>query len=203
MDKLKSRIVQTDFRKFFKWFIIVSLAVIIIGAVITGIVFRTQISEGISYMQMYEHGEDQWTGQTQDGGHHDGEWDDRLDAVPFTPPSTGAWITAGVFGVLCVLIAVVYWLAVVAWLYKAAAVSNMNRLLWPLAGLVGNLLAVALFLAARCMIRRECPSCGYRNTRKAAYCVKCGAKQGRKCPYCGTECAEDDLYCPSCGKELE
>lgn len=213
MKKLKSVVLRMNYRKFFKWFLFVSLAVVLLGGILTGISFRTQISEGISYARTFEHDADHFAagaeGPVQDGegiggydeyrGHPEHDWAER---IPFTEPSTGAKVTAGIFGCLCCLIAAVYWLAVVAWLYKAAAESGMSRLLWPLAGLIGNLLAVILFLAVRGITRKKCSGCGHWEKKEEQYCANCGARLREKCPACGGDCGSDDLYCRACGQKL-
>ena len=42
-----------------------------------------------------------------------------------------------------------YWLLTAAWLYRSAVNAGMNKSLWMILGLVGNLLAVAAFLIVR------------------------------------------------------
>lgn len=196
MNKVKSLILKTDYKKFFLRFIIVSLILLILGAVLVGLAFRTQISESISYAQ---HG-----GQGEYGFHdHDDLFDwDWIDDMPLTRPSTGALVILGVFGLLCLLILVVYWLAVAAWLYKAAVGAGMNHLIWPLAGLLCNLCAVVAFLVIRSITRQKCTSCGHWQRKRAVYCENCGAKQQMNCPYCGASIQVGASYCPSCGKKL-
>lgn len=43
----------------------------------------------------------------------------------------------------------VYWLLVMAWLYKSAVCEGMNKSLWPIFGLFFNIFAVFAFLIAR------------------------------------------------------
>ena len=47
------------------------------------------------------------------------------------------------------LLAAWYWLLTAAWLYRSAVNAGMNKSLWMILGLVGNLLAVAVFLIVR------------------------------------------------------
>ena len=42
-----------------------------------------------------------------------------------------------------------YWLLTAAWLYRSAVNEGMNKSLWMILGLAGNLLAVAAFLIVR------------------------------------------------------
>ncbi len=241
MNKIRSLIMRTDFKKFFIRFFAVSLAVIVIGGALTGFCFRKQISEGIAYERMMERDygripagtgtADTGTadngkadGQNADNGNgaadggqyngqygdrHDGQYghdddliDDWFDHAPITEPSTGAKIEAGIFAGLCVLIFVFYWLAVAAWLYKAAALAKMNKTLWTVAGLAGDLAAVVLFLIVRSIIREKCAECGSWQKKGGEYCSGCGERLKVKCPGCGAECKKGEKYCPVCGVSL-
>lgn len=239
MKKLKSWALNTNYKKFFTWFFLISLVLLILGGIAMGLAFRTQISEGISYAQEWERNKDSYRSDWEDGmrdrtwhsqhGEHDDYdfYDDHdfhdgydvydgfgsrygnghseygwSDNVPFTRPSTGAMVLAGVFHFLCFLIFAIYWLAVVAWLYKAAVLSDMNHWTWPLAGLVGNLCAVVVFLVVRSVTRQKCPSCGRWQKKGAPYCANCGATQQGVCPNCGANVNRSDQYCPTCGKKL-
>ena len=59
----------------------------------------------------------------------------------------------GVAGLLWLL--AWYWLLTAAWLYHSAVNEGMNKSLWMILGLVGNLLAVAAFLIVRDAPRRK------------------------------------------------
>ena len=52
-------------------------------------------------------------------------------------------------GVLWLALLAYYWLLTAAWLYRSAVNAGMNKSLWMILGLVGNLLAVAVFLIVR------------------------------------------------------
>ena len=56
-------------------------------------------------------------------------------------------------GLVLVAVAAGYWLLVALWLYQLANRAEMGGALWALLGLVGNLAAVALFFAARSLLR--------------------------------------------------
>lgn len=47
------------------------------------------------------------------------------------------------------MLALYYWLAVVAWLYKSAVNEGMNKSLWPILGLFLNRFAVMAFCIVR------------------------------------------------------
>lgn len=54
MDKLKNKILQTDFPKFWKRFLLSALVLLLIGGIAAGISLRPQISEGYAYAQQLE-----------------------------------------------------------------------------------------------------------------------------------------------------
>ena len=72
----------------------------------------------------------------------------------------GARTALLVSGLVLVAVAAGYWLLVALWLYQLANRAEMGGALWALLGLVGNLAAVALFFAARSLLRTQCAGCG-------------------------------------------
>lgn len=73
---------------------------------------------------------------------------------------------------------------------------------WALLGLVGNLAAVALFFAARSLLRTQCAGCGGWSAKASGYCRHCGTGLGDSCPSCGQSVAAKDIYCVRCGTPL-
>ncbi|MEE0206221.1 MAG: zinc ribbon domain-containing protein [Peptococcaceae bacterium] len=71
-----------------------------------------------------------------------------------------------------------------------------------LVGLVGNLAAVALFFAARSLLRTQCAGCGGWSAKSSGYCRHCGTGLGDSCPSCGQSVAAKDIYCVRCGTPL-
>lgn len=118
-----------------------------------------------------------------------------------TRPSAGAIAAAITSVILCGLCALAYWLMVAAWLYKASAKAGMNRALWPLLGLVFNLLAVLAFLILRERLA-HCPVCSTWQ-KNGRYCVNCGTELAPLCPKCNCVCGAADRYCPFCGAALK
>lgn len=214
MSKVKNRVLQMNFQKLFKRFLLISLAVVILGGGLVGVSFRTQISEGISYVQQSEQEEDRFEanaerqtdrpedGYFERGDHRDHREHDFFEHTPITKPSLGAKIILCAFVCLCCLIFVTYWLIIAAWLYQAAVLADMNGFLWLLAGTCGNLFAVILFILVRSVIRKKCSACGQWKQVKAKYCVHCGTQLYEKCPACGEMCANGDQYCSACGNRL-
>lgn len=214
MNKLQAGIMNMNFQKTAKRFIILSLIIVILGGVLTGLMFRTQIGEAITYHQTYENntdnesrgdygGNDRYYSENR-GDHesgHDYENADFFESGLFTKPSVGAEIVFWVYAVLCALLALAYWLLIMAWLYQAAAKASMNRTLWTILGLFFNLVAVIAFLIVR-SLQAVCPSCGVYQ-KAAEYCRVCGAPMKCKCAGCGTLVDVKDSYCSNCGRALK
>jgi len=205
-----------DFKKTAKRFILLSLIITVLGGVLTGFMFRTQISEAITYHQTYENSrENSQQKENNENLRHDGElYGDRGDherghdteesdffeSGQFTTPTIGATIVFFVYVSLCGLIALAYWLLVIAWLYQASSKAAMNRTLWTILGLFFNLAAVIAFLIMR-SLQTVCPSCGTYQ-KSAAFCRACGTPLQIKCAECGVLVDGKDNYCSHCGKQI-
>lgn len=206
MKKLLNKITAWDFRKPAKALLIVFLVVALVGGALSAWMLRTQISElaaldkaeeqNVELQQEGRHG-----GENGDGQKDEGDGDDPFKAGAITRPSVAAWVAFIGWLALCGLCAIVYWLLVAAWLYKAAVNAKMNRALWPILGLAFNLLAVAAFLIVRSSLSR-CPKCGAWQ-KSGGYCTSCGSPMERQCPKCQKRCGGGDAYCPDCGAPLD
>ena len=79
-----------------------------------------------------------------DGGHEHDDWENHV-----TPLAAGHFVLFGSLAVLWLALGAVYWLLVIAWLYKNAVLEGMNKSLWPILGLFCNIFAVFAFLIVR------------------------------------------------------
>lgn len=192
MNKMQSKILNMDFQKAAKRFVLLSLIIVVLGGILTGFMFRTQIGEVIAYHQTYENSREngmqkdieenaRYDGENREdrGREHDYEESNFLESGLFTKPTVGAHIVFFTYAALCALIALVYWLLVMAWLYQAASKAAMNRTLWTILGLFFNLAAVIAFLIVR-SLQTICPSCcAYQ--KAGAFCRACGVPLQIKC----------------------
>ncbi len=218
MNRLQNRILNMNFGKTAKWFVLAALIIVILGGAAVGVAYRTQIQEAITYHQTYAEGNDSKTQEVQGQtvrGNEDNYFEnenggargraiehmDFFDSAQITEPSTGAKIILGVYGLLCLLIGISYWLLIAAWLYQAAEKCSMNGLFWAALGIFFNLAAVITFLLLRSR-KTICHSCGQRQNA-AEYCRACGAPMQLKCSECGTVMDIRDAYCSHCGKNLK
>ena len=83
-----------------------------------------------------EHGHD----HEHDDDHSDEAWKSQI-----TPLTAMNYVIIGAAIVLMSVLVLVYWLNVVAWLYKSAVNANMNKSLWAILGVFFNIVAVGAF----------------------------------------------------------
>lgn len=208
MSKLTDKIMKINFSKKLKQLIIAVLCAALLGGGLSAFLLRGQIGEVITSVQEWHENEDSYHDETgsEESAYREAQKehhkeDDAFENIRISEPSVPAKIAVGVTGLLCTLAAVIYWLLIAAWLYKAAVLSGMNGLLWFILGLCGNLFAAILFHLVRSFKRQKCSSCGHYSSTAAKYCAECGAALTGKCPECGETVHPDDKFCPSCGKQ--
>lgn len=200
MNTLKRK--PMNFPKFFRRFVIAAVAALLLGSIVTGAVFRAQISEVIAYAQAAETQALLPGSSHRQGGEHQEVDLGDLETLPMTPPSTGAKAVLAGFLLLCLVVFGIYWLTVSAWLYQAAVRTGFHGVLWFLLALAGNLAAVILFLVVRSFLCTRCEGCGRWQRRTHQYCMFCGTAMYDTCPDCKTLCEPDALCCHNCGKRL-
>lgn len=82
-------------------------------------------------------------------GHHHEEHHDEAWKSQITPLTAMNYVIIGAAIMLMGVWVVLYWLTVVAWLYKSAAVAGMNPSLWAILGAFLNIFAVLAFWIVR------------------------------------------------------
>ncbi len=138
---MHEKVMREDYAKAYKLVILLAVVLAVLSAILIPLSLSQQIREAAALEQTY--GED----------HHDGEHDghDSEDAwkSQITPLTTGHFVLFGAAGLLWLALLAWYWLLTAAWLYRSAVNAGMNKSLWMILGMVGNLLAVAAFLIVR------------------------------------------------------
>lgn len=212
MNKIREKIMRTNFAKALKRLLILALCVAVLGGSVSVFLLRAQIGEAVTYVQQQE----EKRGDENDGRREVEDWSkediknreryekERPDwENAITRPSAAAKAAIGITGILCLLIGISFWLFIAAWLYQAAALAGMHGFLWFLLGLGGNAGTAVIFLLARSLIRKKCESCESYQPVKAQYCTKCGAVLSVKCPHCGGIGGKNDQFCRDCGKSFK
>lgn len=138
---MHEKVMREDYVKAYKLVIVLAVVLAVLSAIVIPLSLSQQIKDAAALEQTY--GED----------HHDGEYDgyDSEDAwkIQITPLTPGHFVLLGVDGLLWLALLAYYWLLTAAWLYRSAVNEGMNKSLWMILGLAGNLLAVAAFLIVR------------------------------------------------------
>ena len=223
IKKIRNKIMNLNFGKTAKYFVIVSLIAFIAGGAALGFSFKTQIGEALSYYSTYKSGNLTTEEQNnyvqekydkQENGKFDEKYEKHKDKYlkkykeekhfkkfNFTEPTITAKIVAVTVGAIYYLIGIIYWLLIAAWLYKSASETDMNGILWGVLGLIANLGAVILFLIIRNIIP-VCPVCG-KYQKSGNYCKNCGSQIKFDCKSCGKKVSVTDSYCYSCGEKLK
>lgn len=218
MNQLNKKIMHKDFPQFFKKFLGISLAVILLCGIVTGIAWSQQISEAASYKlshvsrkaELVYNRQSLLTDMQQNTvparearpyKHDDGfkYW----AYTAMTPPSAFALASLGFSATALAAIAAIYWLTVAAWVYQAAVRAQMHGGLWLVLALLGNVLAAVLFVIARSFLRQQCPHCNAWFSKKYEYCTECGSVLYQSCDNCHAICSEDETYCHGCGHKLQ
>ncbi len=215
-----------EFGKTAKRFIVAALVIVLLGGVAVGFAFRTQMGEAAALHQANERnfvssvqltqaevGNNGETSQDSEANSKNSEEKQgvreehgnerehhELDFSKITLPTTGAKVALGLYGLLCALIGITYWLLITAWLYQAAEKSSMNGFAWSVLGLFFNLAAVLAFVLVRSQ-KVVCEHCGHRQNA-SFYCTACGERM-KACDACGTFAGPSDNFCSLCGKSLK
>lgn len=176
MAKITEKIMKMNFKKKLKQLIIAALCVAVLGGGLSGFLLREQIGQVITGVQEW-HQEDEdrsygWESEDlYDYGalkHYYQRGNYFYDRLQITEPSMAAKVTAGITGLLCGILAFVFWVLIALWLYQAAVRSGMNGVFWLFAGLGGNLFAAALFILVRSFIRKN-KRCAFDTDRKGPF----------------------------------
>lgn len=109
MTRVRETIMRQDFPALFKRFFLAAVAVVILGGAAVGLSLQKQIVE--------------LGGHLRGGMELEGEFPEGLS---ITEPSVGAQVAFFIYGAVCLLLILAYWLIVAAWLYQRAVVCGMR-----------------------------------------------------------------------------
>lgn len=134
---MKNRIMQKNYAKAFRLILVLFIVLAVFTAVIIPLSLSQQISDASSFRQQ---------AQLSDMSEHQAE---KALKSSITPLDATNYAIIGGLGVLWVVLVLVYWFDVVAWLYRSAVNEGMNKSLWPILGLFFNFLAAFAFMIVR------------------------------------------------------
>lgn len=158
---MKDHVMTLDYTKTFKRIALLFIILAVVTAIAIPLSLSRQISDAAALKQQHALAEQTAAdnaGSTDNadcgrrGDEHDNDHEhDREHAwkSQITPLNAVNYAIIGGLGVLWAVLALYYWLAVVAWLYKSAVNEGMNKSLWPILGLFVNVFAVMAFCIVR------------------------------------------------------
>ena len=138
---MHEKVMRENYAKAYKLVVILAAVLALLSAIIIPLSLSQQIKDAAALEQTY--------GEEHHDGEHDGHDSEDAWKSQITPLTPTLFVIFGVAGLLWLLLLAYYWLLTAAWLYRSAVNEGMNKSLWMILGLVGNLLAVAVFLVVR------------------------------------------------------
>ena len=154
---MKEKIMRWNYKKAFITVVILAVVLSIVSAVAIPLSLSQQIREAHALEQTAK--AERLT-EAETRAEHDGEHERENWKKDITPLSVWHFVLFGSLGALWLVIIAIYWLLVMAWLYKSAICEGMNKSLWPILGLFFNIFAVFAFLIVRDRPSRVKPVCG-------------------------------------------
>ena len=159
---MKDHVMKRDYTKTFKRIAILFILLAVVTAVAIPLSLSRQISDAAALKQeralaaqtetvSTDSGDNADSKDCRDGEHDHDRERDREEAWKsrITPLSAMNYAVIGGLAVLWAVLALYYWLAVIAWLYKSAVNEGMNKSLWAVLGLFFNIFAVMAFCIVR------------------------------------------------------
>lgn len=139
---MKEKIMRWNYKKAFVTLIILAVVLALVSAIAVPLSLSQQIRDARAWEQTAK--TEKLQSGERDGEREHDDWEKNI-----TPLSVGHFVLFGSLIVLWLALGAVYWLLVMAWLYKSAVCEGMNKSLWPILGLFCNIFAVFAFLIVR------------------------------------------------------
>ena len=143
----KNYVMTKNYKKAFRRLIICFVILVVISAVGIPLSLSQQIHDASVLKQQAALTSPDPT-DNDDGHHYDAHHDEAWKSQ-ITPLTAMNYVIIGAVIMLMGIWVILYWLTVVAWLYKSAAVAGMNLSLWAILGTVLNIFAVLAFWIVR------------------------------------------------------
>lgn len=144
---MKNYVMTKNYKKAFRRLIICFVILVVISAVGIPLSLSQQIHDASVLKQQAALTSPDPT-DNDDGHHYDAHHDEAWKSQ-ITPLTAMNYVIIGAVILLMGIWVILYWLTVVAWLYKSAAVASMNLSLWAILGTFLNIFAVLAFWIVR------------------------------------------------------
>lgn len=141
------------------------LAILIAAAVLliaVAVLVPTTLAPQISELRALEKAREEQEKDVSDGlpeaaeprKHDSKEHELKSMLRQLTPVPVGVKAAFAAAAALALLLFAFYWITVAEWLYKTAVLQGLNRALWPMLGLVFNILVLPVLLIVLCDPKR-------------------------------------------------
>lgn len=144
---MKNYVMTKNYKKAFRRLIVCFVILVVISAVGIPLSLSQQIHDASVLKQQAALTSPDPT-DNDDGHHYDAHHDEAWKSQ-ITPLTAMNYVIIGAVIMLMGIWVILYWLTVVAWLYKSAAVAGMNLSLWAILGTFLNIFAVLAFWIVR------------------------------------------------------
>lgn len=144
---MKNYVMTKNYKKAFRRLIICFVILVVISAVGIPLSLSQQIHDATVLKQQAALTSPDPT-DNDDGHHYDAHHDEAWKSQ-ITPLTAMNYVIIGAVIMLMGIWVILYWLTVVAWLYKSAAVAGMNLSLGAILGTFLNIFAVLAFWIVR------------------------------------------------------
>lgn len=144
---MKNYVMTKNYKKALRRLIICFVILVVISAVGIPLSLSQQIHDASVLKQQAALTSPDPT-DNDDGHHYDAHHDEAWKSQ-ITPLTAMNYVIIGAVIMLMGIWVILYWLTVVAWLYKSAAVAGMNLSLWAILGTFLNIFAVLAFWIVR------------------------------------------------------
>lgn len=155
MKQLAEKLVARNYKKRMLAILIAAVVLFAAVAVLIPTTLHKQLAE---FRALEEAREEQKSSEVpaERDSEHDGKKQE-IKAVlrRLTPVGKGTKLAFAAVALLAFLLGVFYWVTVAEWLYKTAVRNGLNRALWPMLGLLFNILAIPALLIVLCDPKRE------------------------------------------------
>ena len=139
---MKEKIMRWNYKKAFITIVVLAVVLALVSAISVPLSLSQQLRDAHAWEQTVK-------AERLQAGEHDGEREHGNREKNITPLTVGHFVLFGSLIVLWLALGAVYWLLVMAWLYKNAVCEGMNKSLWWILGLFFNIFAVFAFLIVR------------------------------------------------------
>lgn len=159
MKQIAQKLVERNYRRRILIILIAAAVLAVTVAVLIPVTLRKQIAE----LRAWKRAQEEQTDEASPAGlpdgqpkqkHRDREHEFKAVLRQLTPIGKGTKAAFAAVALLAFLLGVFYWITVAEWLYKTAVRNGLNRALWPMLGLLFNILTIPALLVVLCDPRR-------------------------------------------------